>query len=89
LLKWRYALRGFLYLSLRIFCAFVDKISDNENRCITLAIASGKAFGGFKMSGVVGSKAVSPDYFLQFLELRHVTENIQRQGFAPIEGADQ
>jgi len=28
------------------------------------------------------------DYLLQFLEPRVVTENIQRQGFAPIEGAD-
>jgi len=25
---------------------------------------------------------------LQFLEPRHITENIQRQGFAPIEGAE-
>lgn len=43
-------------------------------------------FGGFK-SGV-GSKAGGPDYLLQLLEPRTVTENIQRQGFAPIEGAD-
>ena len=42
-------------------------------------------FGGFKLSGV-GSKAGGPDYLLQFLDPRVVTENIQRQGFAPIEG---
>jgi RHH-type proline utilization regulon transcriptional repressor/proline dehydrogenase/delta 1-pyrroline-5-carboxylate dehydrogenase len=58
------------------------------NRTITGAIVSRQPFGGFKMSGV-GSKAGGPDYLLQFLEPRHVTENIQRQGFAPIEGADQ
>jgi len=58
------------------------------NRTITGAIVSRQPFGGFKMSGV-GSKAGGPDYLLQFLEPRHVSENVQRQGFAPIEGADQ
>jgi RHH-type proline utilization regulon transcriptional repressor/proline dehydrogenase/delta 1-pyrroline-5-carboxylate dehydrogenase len=57
------------------------------NRGITGAIVSRQPFGGFKMSGV-GSKAGGPDYLLQFLEPRHVTENVQRQGFAPIEGVD-
>lgn len=57
------------------------------NRTITGAIVARQPFGGFKMSGV-GSKAGGPDYLLQFLEPRVVTENIQRQGFAPIEGAD-
>ena len=57
------------------------------NRTITGAIVSRQPFGGFKLSGV-GSKAGGPDYLLQFLEPRTVTENIQRQGFAPIEGAD-
>lgn len=57
------------------------------NRGITGAIVARQPFGGFKLSGV-GSKAGGPDYLLQFLEPRHVTENIQRQGFAPIEGAD-
>jgi RHH-type proline utilization regulon transcriptional repressor/proline dehydrogenase/delta 1-pyrroline-5-carboxylate dehydrogenase len=57
------------------------------NRGITGAIVSRQPFGGFKMSGV-GSKAGGPDYLLQFLEPRHISENIQRQGFAPIEGAD-
>lgn len=55
------------------------------NRNITGAIVSRQPFGGFKLSGV-GSKAGGPDYLLQFLEPRHITENIQRQGFAPIEG---
>ena len=55
------------------------------NRGITGAIVSRQPFGGFKLSGV-GSKAGGPDYLLQFLEPRVVTENIQRQGFAPVEG---
>ena len=57
------------------------------NRTTTGAIVSRQPFGGFKLSGV-GSKAGGPDYLLQFLEPRVVTENIQRQGFAPIEGAE-
>jgi RHH-type proline utilization regulon transcriptional repressor/proline dehydrogenase/delta 1-pyrroline-5-carboxylate dehydrogenase len=57
------------------------------NRTTTGAIVARQPFGGFKMSGV-GSKAGGPDYLLQFLEPRTITENIQRQGFAPIEGAD-
>ncbi len=57
------------------------------NRGITGAIVSRQPFGGFKLSGV-GSKAGGPDYLLQFLEPRHISENIQRQGFAPIEGAE-
>jgi RHH-type proline utilization regulon transcriptional repressor/proline dehydrogenase/delta 1-pyrroline-5-carboxylate dehydrogenase len=57
------------------------------NRTITGAIVARQPFGGFKLSGV-GSKAGGPDYLLQFLEPRVLTENIQRQGFAPIEGAD-
>lgn len=57
------------------------------NRTITGAIVGRQPFGGFKLSGV-GSKAGGPDYLLQFLEPRTVTENIQRQGFAPIEGVD-
>jgi len=57
------------------------------NRGITGAIVSRQPFGGFKLSGV-GSKAGGPDYLLQFLEARSITENIQRQGFAPIEGVE-
>ncbi len=36
------------------------------------------------MSGV-GSNAGGPDYLLQFLEPRVVTENTMRNGFAPSE----
>jgi RHH-type transcriptional regulator, proline utilization regulon repressor / proline dehydrogenase / delta 1-pyrroline-5-carboxylate dehydrogenase len=57
------------------------------NRTITGAIVARQPFGGYKLSGV-GSKAGGPDYLLQFLDPRTVTENIQRQGFAPIEGME-
>ncbi|KKI98212.1 L-glutamate gamma-semialdehyde dehydrogenase [Prochlorothrix hollandica] len=58
------------------------------NRGITGAIVNRQPFGGFKLSGV-GSKAGGPDYLVQFMEPRVITENIQRQGFAVIEGAEQ
>ena len=57
------------------------------NRSTTGAIVARQPFGGFKLSGV-GSKAGGADYLLQFLEPRHISENVQRQGFAPIEGAE-
>ncbi|MDG2991364.1 L-glutamate gamma-semialdehyde dehydrogenase [Candidatus Synechococcus calcipolaris G9] len=57
------------------------------NRGITGAIVDRQAFGGFKLSGI-GSKAGGRDYLLQFLEPRVITENVQRQGFAPIAGVD-
>jgi len=86
-----YALTGGLYSRTpsHIEQASVDFEVGNLyiNRTITGAIVSRQPFGGFKMSGV-GSKAGGPDYLLQFLEPRTITENIQRQGFAPIEGVD-
>jgi len=57
------------------------------NRSITGAIVARQPFGGYKLSGV-GSKAGGPDYLLQFLDPRTVTENVQRQGFAPIDGME-
>ena len=57
------------------------------NRSITGAIVARQPFGGYKLSGV-GSKAGGPDYLLQFLDPHTVTENVQRQGFAPIDGMD-
>jgi RHH-type proline utilization regulon transcriptional repressor/proline dehydrogenase/delta 1-pyrroline-5-carboxylate dehydrogenase len=51
------------------------------NRKITGAIVGRQPFGGFKLSGV-GSKAGGPDYLLQFLEPRTITENTIRRGFA-------
>lgn len=52
------------------------------NRQITGAIVGRQPFGGFKMSGI-GSKAGGPDYLLQFVEPRTITENTLRRGFAP------
>lgn len=52
------------------------------NRGITGAIVGRQPFGGFKLSGI-GSKAGGPDYLLQFMEPRVVTENTMRRGFAP------
>lgn len=54
------------------------------NRSITGALVDRQPFGGFKLSGI-GSKAGGRDYLLQFLEPRVITENTQRQGFAPID----
>ncbi len=57
------------------------------NRGSTGALVERQPFGGFKMSGV-GSKTGGPDYLLQFLDPRCVTENTMRRGFAPIEEDD-
>ena len=54
------------------------------NRGTTGAIVGRQPFGGFRMSGV-GSKAGGPDYLLQFLDARVVTENTMRRGFVPFE----
>ncbi len=54
------------------------------NRGITGALVDRHPFGGFKLSGV-GSKAGGQDYLLQFLEPRCISENTQRQGFAPVD----
>ncbi len=53
------------------------------NRKITGALVSRQPFGGFKLSGI-GSKAGGPDYLLQFVVPRTITENTMRRGFAPI-----
>ncbi|TMA41886.1 MAG: aldehyde dehydrogenase family protein, partial [Deltaproteobacteria bacterium] len=52
------------------------------NRAITGALVGCQPFGGYGLSGV-GSKAGGPDYLLQLVEPRVVTENTIRQGFAP------
>jgi RHH-type proline utilization regulon transcriptional repressor/proline dehydrogenase/delta 1-pyrroline-5-carboxylate dehydrogenase len=55
------------------------------NRKITGALVGRQPFGGLGLSGI-GSKAGGPDYLLQFLEPRVVTENTLRRGFAPQSG---
>jgi RHH-type proline utilization regulon transcriptional repressor/proline dehydrogenase/delta 1-pyrroline-5-carboxylate dehydrogenase len=57
------------------------------NRKITGALADRQPFGGFKLSGI-GSKAGGPDYLLQFVLPRTITENTMRRGFAPVPEAE-
>jgi RHH-type proline utilization regulon transcriptional repressor/proline dehydrogenase/delta 1-pyrroline-5-carboxylate dehydrogenase len=52
------------------------------NRPITGALVDRQPFGGFKLSGI-GTKAGGPDYLLEFLLTRSMTENTLRRGFAP------
>ena len=52
------------------------------NRGITGAMVGRQPFGGNRRSGV-GSKAGGPDYLLQFVEPRVVTENTMRRGVTP------
>jgi RHH-type proline utilization regulon transcriptional repressor/proline dehydrogenase/delta 1-pyrroline-5-carboxylate dehydrogenase len=52
------------------------------NRKITGALVDRQPFGGFKLSGI-GSKSGGPDYLLQFVQPRTITENTLRRGFAP------
>ena len=49
------------------------------NRTITGALVGRQPFGGFKMSGI-GTKAGGPDYLLQFVLPRTITENTMRRG---------
>jgi RHH-type proline utilization regulon transcriptional repressor/proline dehydrogenase/delta 1-pyrroline-5-carboxylate dehydrogenase len=49
------------------------------NRYITGAMVGRQPFGGNRRSGI-GSKAGGPDYLLQFVEPRVVTENTMRHG---------
>jgi RHH-type proline utilization regulon transcriptional repressor/proline dehydrogenase/delta 1-pyrroline-5-carboxylate dehydrogenase len=58
------------------------------NRGITGALVQRQPFGGFRMSGI-GSKAGGPDYLLQFVVPRTVTENTLRRGFAPPPAAER
>ncbi len=52
------------------------------NRKITGAMVGRQPFGGFGMSGV-GSKAGGPDYLLQFMNPKSISENTMRKGFTP------
>lgn len=52
------------------------------NRKCTGALVFRHPFGGFKMSGT-GTKAGGPDYLLNFMEPRAISENTMRRGFAP------
>jgi RHH-type proline utilization regulon transcriptional repressor/proline dehydrogenase/delta 1-pyrroline-5-carboxylate dehydrogenase len=81
-----YALTGGIYSRLPSHLTRVEREFEVGNlyinRKITRAMVSRQPFGGFKMSGM-GFKAGGPDYLLQFLQARTITENRLRRGFAP------
>jgi RHH-type proline utilization regulon transcriptional repressor/proline dehydrogenase/delta 1-pyrroline-5-carboxylate dehydrogenase len=54
------------------------------NRGTTGALVNRQPFGGGSLSGT-GTKAGGPDYLLNFMEPRVITENSMRRGFAPKE----
>lgn len=54
------------------------------NRGSTGALVGRQPFGGAGLSGT-GTKAGGPDYLLNFLEPRSITENTMRRGYAPKE----
>jgi RHH-type proline utilization regulon transcriptional repressor/proline dehydrogenase/delta 1-pyrroline-5-carboxylate dehydrogenase len=58
------------------------------NRGITGALVGRQPFGGFRLSGI-GTKAGGPDYLLQFVLPRTITENTMRRGFAPTSEREQ
>ena len=58
------------------------------NRGCTGALVERHPFGGFKLSGI-GSKTGGPDYLLQFMIPRHISENTFRRGFAPAEQGNE
>jgi RHH-type proline utilization regulon transcriptional repressor/proline dehydrogenase/delta 1-pyrroline-5-carboxylate dehydrogenase len=53
------------------------------NRRITGALVGRQPFGGAAMSGI-GSKTGGPDYLLQFMNPRTVSENTMRKGSPPV-----
>jgi len=81
-----YALTGGIYSrspqNIEYFKREADVGNLYINRAVTGSIVSRQPFGGFKLSGV-GAKAGGPDYLLQFLEPRSVSENLMRRGFTP------
>jgi RHH-type proline utilization regulon transcriptional repressor/proline dehydrogenase/delta 1-pyrroline-5-carboxylate dehydrogenase len=54
------------------------------NRKITGAMVGRHPFGGFNLSGV-GMKTGGPDYLLQFLQVKSISENSSRRGYIPEE----
>jgi len=58
------------------------------NREITGAVVGRQPFGGVKLSGI-GSKAGGPDYLLQFLAPKTISENTLRHGFVAPEELEE
>jgi RHH-type proline utilization regulon transcriptional repressor/proline dehydrogenase/delta 1-pyrroline-5-carboxylate dehydrogenase len=87
-----YALTGGLYSRSP---AHIDRVREELevgnlyiNRPITGALVGRQPFGGFRLSGI-GSQAGGPDYLLQFVIPRTITENTLRRGFAPTSVEDR
>lgn len=81
-----YALTGGIYSRTP---SSIEKVRNNLNagniyinRKITGALVARQPFGGYKMSGI-GSKAGGPDYLIQFMNPKSISENTMRRGFAP------
>jgi RHH-type proline utilization regulon transcriptional repressor/proline dehydrogenase/delta 1-pyrroline-5-carboxylate dehydrogenase len=70
--------------NIRKFAEEVEAGNVYVNRQITGAVVGRQAFGGYKLSGG-GTKAGGPDYLLNFVEPKSVTENVVRQGFAELQ----
>ena len=83
----RYALTGGLYSRSPANIARVKRAlrvgNVYINRPITGALVDRQPFGGYKLSGIGGSKAGGSNYLEEFLLTRAVTENTLRRGFAP------
>ncbi len=81
-----YALTGGLYSRSPVHIEYAQRTLEvgnlYVNRKITGALVDRQPFGGYKLSGL-GSKAGGPDYLLQFVVPRTLTENTLRRGFAP------
>jgi RHH-type proline utilization regulon transcriptional repressor/proline dehydrogenase/delta 1-pyrroline-5-carboxylate dehydrogenase len=82
----RYALTGGIYSRSPVHIERVKRefVVGNLyiNRGITGALVDRHPFGGFRLSGI-GTKAGGPDYLLEFLLSRSISENTMRRGFAP------
>jgi len=82
-----YGLTGGLFARDPATVAYVERRSPvgnlYVNRGITGAMVGRQPFGGNRRSGI-GAKAGGPDYLLQFVEPRVVTENTMRHGI-PVE----
>jgi RHH-type transcriptional regulator, proline utilization regulon repressor / proline dehydrogenase / delta 1-pyrroline-5-carboxylate dehydrogenase len=78
-----YALTGGLFArdpaTVRYVCARIPVGNLYVNRGTTGAKVGRQPFGGNKLSGT-GGKAGGPDYLLQFVEPRAITENTMRHG---------
>ena len=82
-----YAGKAFLSTEVARWVTGIEAGNLYVNRPITGAIVGRQPFGGFRLSGI-GTKAGGPDYLLQFVVPRTITENTLRRGFAPALAAE-